>query len=131
MLKYTLHVHNFAAQAKHLATEPARAGTNRESAVDDEQNPTRVTVYTPTGAAAALRIAQRHLNHVHARNAYADPGITRTAADIVYCEARARAEGLTPEEREDESLYVIHSEYDSVRMYALDDVRHARGEVDA
>jgi hypothetical protein len=131
MLKYTMHVHDFAAQAMYLATEPARVGTNPESAVDDEKNPTRVTVYTSTGVVAALRIAQRHLNHVHARNAYADPGITRMAADIVYCEARARAEGLTPEEREDESFYSIHSEYDTLRMHALDDVRHARGEVDA
>lgn len=132
MHKYTLHVQDFTAQAARLASEPApAAGANPEPTVDDAHNPTRVTVYTTTGAAAALRIAQRHLTLVHARLAYTSPGaVNRTAADIVYAEARTRAESLTPDQREDESYHAIHSEDDGLRMSALTDVMVARGELD-
>ncbi|MFI0813628.1 hypothetical protein [Streptomyces echinatus] len=132
MHKYTLHVHDFTVQAANLTSEPDLTGSAQTPTVDDPRNPTRVIVYTPTGAAAALRIAQRHLNLVHARLAYNNPGsVNRTAADTVYAEARSRAEALTPEQRRDESLYALHSEDDALRMDALNDVMEERGEFGA
>ncbi|KOV73377.1 MULTISPECIES: hypothetical protein [unclassified Streptomyces] len=132
MLKYTLHVRDFTVQAAHLTSEPAAAGAAQTPTVDDPRNPTRVTVHTDTGAAAALRIAQRHLNLVHARLAYSNPGaVDRTATDIVYAEARSRAEALTAEQRRQESYYALHSEDDALRMDALTDVMEEHGELDA
>ncbi|MCX4681661.1 hypothetical protein OG413_41405 [Streptomyces sp. NBC_01433] len=131
MLKYTLRVHKFTAQAANLTSEPPAVGDCQDSAVDDAQNPTQVIVYTTTGPAAALRIANRHLTLVHARLAYTNPGaVGRTADDIVYAEARTRAETLTPGQREDESMHTIHSEYDALRMSALFDVMDKHGEID-
>ncbi|MGC5263902.1 hypothetical protein ACPXCO_23065 [Streptomyces cyaneofuscatus] len=131
MRKYTIHVHAFTAQAAHIASVPVPANSYEDPAVDDVQDPTRLTIYTPTGTAAALRIAQRHLDLIHARIAYTHPGaITRTAADIVYAEARTRAESLTPGQRKDESYHALHSEDDALRMQALTDVMHERAELD-
>ncbi|MGW3932920.1 hypothetical protein ACWECC_33225 [Streptomyces microflavus] len=131
MHKYTIHVQAFTAQAAHLASVSVPSSSYEDPAVDDAQAPTRVTVYTPTGTSAALRIAQRHLNLIHARIAYTNPGtITRTAADIVYAKARARAESLTPGQRKDESYHDLHSEDDALRMEALTDVMHERDELD-
>ncbi|MFF7953671.1 hypothetical protein [Streptomyces griseorubiginosus] len=132
MRKYTLHAHDFTVQAARLTSEPDLPGSAQTPTVDDPRNPTRVIVYTATGAAAALRIAQRHLTLVHARLAYNNPGsVNRTAADTVYAEARSRAEALTPEQRRDESLYALHSEDDALRMDALTDVMEERGELGA
>jgi hypothetical protein len=132
MLKYTLQVRDFAVQAANLTSEPDSTGSSQTPTVDDPLNPTCVTVYTTTGEAAALRIAQRHLNLVHARLAYNNPGsVSRTAADIVYAEARFRAEALTPEQRRDESFHTLHSDDDALRMDALDDVMEKLGELDA
>ncbi|MFI5867168.1 hypothetical protein [Streptomyces sp. NPDC051546] len=132
MHQYTLYVHEFHPQAASLTSEPAASSTALEPAVDDARNPTRVTVYTTTGAAAALRIARRHLTLVHARLAYTSPDAVdrRTAADIVYAEARTRAESLAPEQRKEESYHAIHSEDDGLRMDALTDAMDARGELD-
>ncbi|MCX4826339.1 hypothetical protein OG883_42625 [Streptomyces sp. NBC_01142] len=131
MFKYTLHAHDFTAQAAHLSFEPASTGEVQTPAVDDAHNPTRVTVYTTTGAAAALRIAQRHLTLIHARRAYTDPDpVDRTAADIVYAQARSLAESLTPEQRKAESYNTIHGEDDALRLDALTDVMEERGELD-
>ncbi|MFD8900581.1 hypothetical protein [Streptomyces ardesiacus] len=131
MLKYTVRVHKFTARAAHLTSEAASPNDPQEVTVDDAQNPTRVIVYTATGDIAALRIAQRHLTHLHARLAYANPGtVDRTAADIVYAEARTRAETLTPDQRQDESLDAVHSEDDELRMHALFDVMRERREID-
>ncbi|MER5615966.1 hypothetical protein [Streptomyces sp. NPDC002215] len=130
MFKYTVAVHGFTAQAANLISEPVAVGDYQDSTVDDAQNPSQVIVYS-TGPAAGLRIAQRHLTHVHARLAYTNPSaIGRTADDIVYGEARARAETLTPGQREEESHYAMHSESDALRMDALVDVMHERGEID-
>ncbi|MFH8257872.1 hypothetical protein [Streptomyces roseolus] len=132
MTKYTLRVRNFAVRATNLASEPNLTGSTQTPTIDDPRNPTRVTVYTNTGAAAALRIAQRHLNLVHARLAYNNPGsVTRTATDIVYAEARSRAETLTPEQRRDESFHSLHSDDDALRMDALNDVMEELGERDS
>ncbi|MFH0245944.1 hypothetical protein ACGRHY_26815 [Streptomyces sp. HK10] len=132
MIKYTLRVRNFAVQAANLTSEPDLTGSAQTPTVDDPRNPTRVTVYTTTGAAAALRIAQRHLNLVHARLAYNNPGsVTCTATDTVYAEARSRAEALTPEQRRDESFHALHSDDDALRMDALNDVMEELGELDA
>ncbi|MFJ5952635.1 hypothetical protein [Streptomyces noursei] len=132
MLKYTLHAHDFTVQAAHLTSEPALTSAAQTPTVDDPRNPTRVTVYTTTGAAAALRIAQRHLKLVHARLAYTNPGsVDRTATDTVYAEARSRAEALTPEQRRDESYHALHSEDDALRMDALTDVMEEHCEFDA
>jgi hypothetical protein len=129
-LKYKLHVREFTAQRVSLGSAPVNAGDYQEPTLDDPQDPTRVTVYA-SNPASALRMAQRHLNIVHARLAYANLGtVDRTAADILYAEARARAETLTPDEREDESLHALHSEKDELRMAALFDVMHQRGELD-
>ncbi|MFI9772191.1 hypothetical protein ACIHJG_35815 [Streptomyces sp. NPDC052415] len=131
MLKYTVRCHEFTAQAAHLTAEAASPDDPHEVTVDDEQNPAHVIVYTATGDIAALRIAQRHLTHLHARLAYANPGtVDRTAADIVYAEARTRAETLTAAQRKEESLYAIHSEDDELRMDALFDVMRERREID-
>jgi hypothetical protein len=131
MRKYTMHVREFTAQATSLTSAPVPTDDYEHPSVDAAQNPTRVTVYTTTGTAAALRIAQRHLALVHARLAYTDPlAVDRTADDIVYAEARARAVALTPDQREDESHHTIYSEDDSLRMYALTDVMHELGEID-
>ncbi|MEU7031625.1 hypothetical protein AB0A60_33625 [Streptomyces sp. NPDC046275] len=132
MIKYTLRVRDFAVQAANLTSEPNLTGSAQTPTVDDPRNPTRVTVYTTTGAAAALRIAQRHLNLVHARLAYNNPdSVTRTATDTVYAEARSRAETLTPEQRRDESFHTLHSDDDALRMDALNDVMEELGELDA
>ncbi|WP_331732918.1 hypothetical protein OG613_48900 (plasmid) [Streptomyces sp. NBC_00015] len=131
MHKYTMRVHEFTAKAANLSSEPVPADASPAPAVDDPQNPTRITVYTHTGTAAALRIAQRHLTLIHARLAYTTPGsVDRTAADIVYSEARARAESLTASQRHEESLHHLHSEDDALRMDALTDVMSERGELD-
>lgn len=130
MFKYTLHARDFAVQAANLTSEPDLTGSAQTPTVDDPRNPTRVTVYTPTGAAAALRIAQRHLNLVHARLAYNDPGsVTRKAADTVYAEARSRTEALTPKQRRGECSHALHSDDDALRMDALNDVMEERGEL--
>lgn len=132
MNKYTLHVRDFAVQATNLTSEPDPTGSSQTPTVDDPHNPTRVTVYTTTGEAAALRIAQRHLDLVHARLAYANPGSTsRKATDIVYAEARSRAEALTPKQRREESFHALHSDDDALRMDALNDVMEEHGELDA
>ncbi|MFF1678775.1 hypothetical protein ACFVYG_22380 [Streptomyces sp. NPDC058256] len=129
MLKYTLPVHEHTAQHAHLASVPDTTNDYQDPAVDDPRNPTRITVYAP-GEAAALRIAQRHLTLLHARLAYTDPdNVTRTAADTVYAQARARAETLTSDQREDESMYAIHSENQGLMMDALTDVMYERGEL--
>ncbi|MEU7062003.1 hypothetical protein [Streptomyces sp. NPDC046197] len=131
MLKYTLPVHRWTIQHRTLAFTPVPASDYQHPAVDDQHAPTRVTVHINTGMAAALRIAERYLTLVHARVAYSDPGaLRRTADDVVYAEARARAEGLTPSQRKEESLYALHSEDDALRMDALTDVMHERGEID-
>ncbi|MFD7958480.1 hypothetical protein ACFV4X_34010 [Streptomyces ardesiacus] len=132
MIKYMLHVRDFAVQATNLTSEPDSTGSSQTPTVDDPRNPTRVTVYTTTGEAAALRIAQRHLDLVHSRLAYANPGsISRKATDIVYAEARSRAEALTPEQRREESFHFLHSDDDALRMDALNDVMEEHGELDA
>ncbi|WP_440581046.1 hypothetical protein [Streptomyces sp. PT19] len=132
MLKYTVRVHKFTAQAAHLTSEPAPPDDPQEVTVDHAHNPTRVVVYTATGDIAALRIAQRHLTHLHARLAYANPGtVDRTAADIVYAEARALAESLTPDQREIESLNAFQSGDDELRMHALFDVMRERRDIDS
>lgn len=131
MIKYTLRVRDFAVQAANLTFEPDLTGSAQTPTVDDPLSPTRVTVYTTTGAAAALRIAQRHLNLVHARLAYDNPGsVSRTATDTVYAEARSRAEALTAERRREESFYALHSDDDALRMDALNDVVEELGELD-
>ncbi|MFD5079540.1 hypothetical protein [Streptomyces sp. NPDC058371] len=131
MLKYTLRVQAFTALAANLTSGLVAVGDYQPAAVDDAQNPTQVIIYTTTGTASALRVAQRHLNLVHARLAYTSPGfVGRTAADIVYAKARARAETLTPGQREEESLHAFHTEDDGLRMDALFDVRQERGEID-
>ncbi|MFD7866994.1 hypothetical protein [Streptomyces sp. NPDC059783] len=131
MLKYTVRVHKFTAQAAYLTSEAASPIAPHEATVDDAQNPTRVIVYTATDDIAALRIAQRHLTHLHARLDYANPGtVDRTAADIVYAEARARAVTLTPDQRRGESLHAVHSDDDDLRMHALFDVMRERREID-
>ncbi|MEW2260785.1 hypothetical protein [Streptomyces sp. NPDC047869] len=131
MLKYTLPIHEFTVQHRTLVSTPVPADDYQDPAIDDQHNPTRVTIHTNTGRAAALRIAERYLTLVHARLAYSNPdAVRRTAADIVYAEARARAEGLTPGQRKEESLYALHSEDDALRMDALTDVMHERGEID-
>jgi hypothetical protein len=131
MHTYTLPVYEHTAHNAQLVSVPATTNDYQDPVVDDPHNPTRVTVYAPRED-AALRIAQRHLTLLHARRAYTDPGnVTRTAADTVYAEARARAETLTPDERTEESLYAIHSEDDGLRMDALTDVRREHGELPA
>ncbi|MFF7117414.1 hypothetical protein ACFY91_34600 [Streptomyces albogriseolus] len=132
MIKYTLHVRDFAVQTANLTCEPDPTGSAQTPTVDDPLNPTRVTVYTTTGEAAALRIARRHLDLLHARLAYDNPGsVSRTAADVVYAEARARAEALTPEQRREESFHSLHSDDDALRMDALNDVMAEHSERDA
>ncbi|MGQ4420822.1 hypothetical protein ACN6LA_001220 [Streptomyces sp. SAS_269] len=64
MYKYSLAVHQFPAQRRTFASTPVPADSYENPAVDDAYNPTRVTVHTTTGTAAALRIAQRHLTLV-------------------------------------------------------------------
>lgn len=132
MIRYTLHVRDFTVQAANLTSEPDPTGSSQTPTVDDPLNPSRVTVYTTTGEAAALRIAQRHLDLVHARLVYGNPGfVSRKAADIVYAEARSRAEALTPEQRREESFHALHSDDDALRMDALNDVMEERSELDA
>ncbi|MGZ2361473.1 hypothetical protein LRE75_33145 [Streptomyces sp. 372A] len=147
MIKYTLRVRGFAVQAANVTSEPDPTGSAQTAnvtsepdptgsaqtaTVDDPLNPSRVTVYTATGAAAALRIAQRYLNLIHARLAYNDrDSVQRTATDTVYAEARSRAEALTPEQRREESFDALHSDDDALRMDALNDVMEELGEFDA
>lgn len=128
MFEYTLPVHDFTIQPAQLASVPA-AGHDHEPVTNDPHNPTQITLYA-SGPDAALRIASRHLTHLHARRAYNDPAaVTRTAPDVVYAETRARAETLTPDQREEESLHAIHSEDDGLRMDALTDVMREHGEL--
>ncbi|MCZ1012041.1 hypothetical protein [Streptomyces lydicus] len=128
MFKSTFHVHEFTTQREPLTSVPA--DDYQEPAVDDPHSPTRISVYASDRTAAALRTAQRHLTLLHARRAYTEPGsVTRTAADVVYAEARHRAETLMPNQRHEESLCAIHSEDDALRMDALTDVMHGHGEL--
>ncbi|MER7195934.1 hypothetical protein [Streptomyces flaveolus] len=127
MLAYTLPVRGFTAQTADLTSHPA--AEYRETATDDPHNPTTITVYA-LGPDAALRTARHHLILLHARRAFTDPtAVTRTAPDIIYAEARARAETLTPAQREEESQYDVHSEDDRLRLDALTDVMGEHGEL--
>ncbi|MET8816563.1 hypothetical protein ABZW47_31765 [Streptomyces sp. NPDC004549] len=128
MFKYTLPVREFAAQHAHLTSAPTTSGA-QEPVTDNPRNPTKITIYAP-GPDSALRMATRHLTLLHARLAHSDPGaVSRTAPDVIYAEARARAETLTPTEREEESRFSIHSDDDGLRLSALTDVMRQRGEL--
>lgn len=128
MFEYTLPVREFTAQPAHLASAPTTGGA-QEPVTDDPHNPTKITIYAP-GPDSALRMASRHLTLLHARLAYSDPGaVSRTAPDVIYAEARARAKTLTPDEREEESRFSIHSDDDGLRLFALTDVMRQHGEL--
>ncbi|MFD8664853.1 hypothetical protein ACFV1U_05570 [Streptomyces microflavus] len=128
MLRYTLPVHKFAAQPLELALVPSTSAP-QEPITDDPYNPTKITVYAP-GPDSALRIAERHLTLLHARLALSDPAaVPRTAPDVIYAEARARAETLSSEQREAESRFSIHSDDDWLRLFALTDVMRQRDEL--
>ncbi|MER6409452.1 hypothetical protein ABT269_39770 [Streptomyces viridosporus] len=131
MFEYTLPVRGFTAQRAHLAAAPATIDDYQPPAVDDAHDPARITVHA-LGEDAALRDAERHLALLHARRAHAAPGtVPRIAADLVYAEARARAETLTPGQREEEREYARCSDDDDLRYHALIDVMRERGEIPA
>ncbi|MFE9252831.1 hypothetical protein [Streptomyces sp. NPDC007088] len=128
MFKYTLPVREFTAQHAPLTAAPTTSGA-QEPVTDNPHNPTKITIYAP-GPDSALRMATRHLTLLHARLAHSEPGaVSRTAPDVIYAEARARAETLTPAEREEESRFSIHSDDDGLRLSALTDVMRQRGEL--